>query len=149
MAKSKSKISTGKVKQKNRIGGHNIKDKAVEVEDEGSTNHLKPHFSFKSVCNNHFLLSDWTSRELSDLIQTFKTLESMSWGDIMNQGKKGGLGCCVVNSAHFSKRLPETISPEVSIIEFRVNKKARLFGYRWRNVYHIIWFDRNHDVYPM
>ncbi|WYP28464.1 hypothetical protein NSQ54_10310 [Alkalihalobacillus sp. FSL W8-0930] len=143
------RIKVSNPKNQNKISGKTISDKALEVRNPGhNTNDLAPHFSFKHACNHHFQLSDWQSIELAELIECFRKLESQSWTNIMKQSKRG-LGYCKVDPKTFSKSLPEYISPEHTIIELRVNKKARLFGYRWENVFHIIWFDRNHDVYPM
>lgn len=129
------------------ISGKRIPNSAFEAEEE-NTNGLSPLFSFKHLCTNHFQLHEWGSEELKSLTDTFIKMEQQSWTDIMKQRKRG-LGYAVVDPSTFSKSLPRHISPDVSIIEIRVTQKARLFGYRWRNIFNVIWFDRNHEVYDM
>lgn len=138
------RIKSGK-KQKNKIGGKTLKDKALEVE-EGGTDHLPPYFSFKHACSNHFQLSDWQSGEIAELMETFRRMEQLNWHEIH---KHRGLNYKQVDPRTFSKDLPEFISPDLSIYEVKVTKRARLFGYRLKNIFHIIWFDRNHEVYSM
>jgi hypothetical protein len=140
----KKKIA--KKKDKAKIRGKNIKASALDVQKEQGTDHLPPVFSFKHVCNNHYYLTDWRSEELQRLIDTFRTMESLNWSEVI---RYKGLGFKIVDPKTFSTDLPEVISPDISIIEFRVSKRARLFGYRDKNIFNIIWFDRNHEVYSM
>ena len=100
-------------------------------------------FSFKNSCENHFLLSTWKDRELSDLIKTFKTMESLDWNQIYQHN---GLRYKLIDQC--PRTLPHGIPPDVSIFELRVNEKSRLFGYRSDNICNIIWFDNNHLALP-
>ncbi|CAG5089470.1 Putative uncharacterized protein [Thermobacillus xylanilyticus] len=127
-----------------KIGGKRISRKAFEAEEEGSTDHLPPVFSFAETCPNHFQLYKWTSEELKHLIDALRRYSKMRWQEIR---KTKGFNS--VDPSTFSVPLPNYISPDVAILEFRVNHKARIFGYRSRQVFNIIWFDRNHEVYPM
>lgn len=131
----------------NQIRDKRLSEKAVIApEDTGSTDHMPPVLSFKDVCPNHFQLEEWQGTELKQLVDTLKKLGNSTWQDAL---KIKGLGIKIVDPKTFSKDLPEYISPDVSIYECRVSQRARLFGYRIRNVFHVIWFDRNHEVYPM
>lgn len=129
---------------KSQIAGRTISHDAFEVPDEGSTDHLNPVFSFGDCCPNHFQLSDWQGDELKALMNTLRELSGKKWAEVRRiKGFKN------VDSSTFSHELPNYISPDVTMWECRVSKRARLFGHRSRNVFNIVWFDRNHDVYPM
>lgn len=127
------------------IRGRKISGTAFDSPHEtGSTDHLAPVFSFSDTCPNHFLLEHWQSNELKQLIQALRDFGNRSWSELRKlKGFKS------VDQRHFSQPLPEYISPELTIWECRVTGRARLFGYRNKNVFHIVWFDRNHEVYPM
>lgn len=127
------------------IAGKKIKKDAFDLPDDTrSTDHMSPVFSFSDTCPNHFRLDDWTKKEIKQLIDQLRLYSGMKWSDLR---KIKGFG--PVDPSTFSKKLPKTISPEVKIYECRINGKMRLFGHRVKNTYHIIWFDRNHEVYPM
>lgn len=145
-----SKRNKRKIKyQKNdnrQLRGKKIADEAFETTFIQDTDDMTPTFSFKSCSNNRFKLSEWQPKEIEQLISVFKKLESCSWKEIR---RNKGFGYKIVDPDTFSCNLPENISPDETIIELRVSKKARLFGYRGKNIFYIIWFDRNHEVYPM
>lgn len=141
---SKKKKPMLSVQPKSQIGGKTISSSAFDVPDEGSTDHLSPVFSFSDCCPNHFQLSDWQSDELKALMSTLRDLSGKQWSEVRKiKGFKS------VDSVTFSRDLPAYISPDVTIWECRVSGKARLFGHRYKNVFKIVWFDRNHQVYPM
>lgn len=145
--KNKNKKPKLKLKEKHIILGKTILDEAFNVpEEEGSTDNLQPVFSFRDLCNNHFQLHEWQEDEIKKLVQTFRDCGNWTWSEAK---KVRGFNLKPVDPRTFSKSLPEFISPDLTILEFRVSKRARVFGYRARNVFHIIWFDRNHEVYPM
>jgi hypothetical protein len=102
-------------------------------------------FSFKNTCDNHCLLSEWTQRELNDLMKTFKTIESLSWNEIRVHP---GLQCKHVDQAECSKPIPSGVPLDVRFLEMRVNDRSRLFAYRTFNICNVVWFDRNHEVLP-
>lgn len=133
-------------KKKLEIKGKPIAEEAFETNLIQNTDDMTPTFSFKSCSNNNFKLSEWQPREIDQLIEVFKRLESCTWKEIR---RNKGFGYTVVDPESFSCELPEFISPDITIIELRVSKRARLFGFRSNNVFNIIWFDRNHEVIPM
>lgn len=142
MSKKKPRLAQ---EEKRKIHGRTISDEAFEVTDgKGSTDHLPPVFTFVDTCNSHFLLEDWQGDELRSLISTLKDLGRMTWREIQQLK-----GFKIVDQTTFSKELPRNISPDVTIYECRVSKRARIFGHRSKNQYNIVWFDRNHEVYPM
>jgi len=114
----------------------------LELKGE-STDNLTPLFSFKHVSDNHCLLCEWGNPELSELIGTLKTMESLTWSQV-RQHK--GLNLTGVD--HPAYPPPPSVPGDASITEVRVDEKRRLFGYRGGRVFHLIWFDRNHQVCP-
>lgn len=130
---------------KKQIGARGISNKLFQIPDDGlSTDHLPPVFSFVDTCPNHFQLHEWQGEELKHLINTLRDLSKRTWAEV-RQIK----GFLKVDPSTFSKSLPEYLSPDITIYECRVSKRSRIFGHRVRNAFHIIWFDRNHEVYPM
>ena len=104
---------------------------------------MKPYISFSYVDNTRWQLSKWKGNELTDLIKCFKKMESMSWSQIK------------VHSGLRYKSLTDppninndNISEDVTICEMRVCDVKRIHGFRDKNVFCIVWFDRDHSVCP-
>jgi len=113
-----------------------------------STDDQNPSFRFTAVDDNRWLLSDWNSAEINDLISALKKFEKYTWAQIKSQGSKTrgesvGCGFKIIQS---SPKLPENVSEDVTLSEMRVDLKKRIFGFRVDSTYFIIWFDRKHDV---
>lgn len=123
---------------------HNkIPIKATELHQQ-STDNETPVFSFKHVCDKYCQLSNWQKQELSLLIGTFKTMESLYWKDVR---RSAGLNMKPVTDS-IVYPLPHTVPADATIQEVKVDDGKRLFGYRAGRVFCIIWFDRNHEVIP-
>src|SRR4051812_6981279 len=93
--------------EKASIAGRTIKQKVLQAEEEGSTDHLSPVFSFVDTCPNHFQLADWQGQELKSLIDTMRDLGKLKWGEVRNQK-----GFKPVSPKTFSRPWPEYVSPE-------------------------------------
>lgn len=109
-----------------------------------------PSFRFEYTDENRWLLSDWQSSEIDDLIHGLKKIERYTWAQIKSQGSKqrgGSVGCGYKLITNHPK-LPESISEDVKLSEMRVDERKRIFGFRVGSIYYIVWFDRNHSVCP-
>jgi len=143
MKKTKQKA---KLPQQGRvhIGGKTISPELFNKPDRGSSDHMNPVFSFSDTCHNHFPLESWQGSELKHLIDKLRDMSKRPWAEI-----RRNKGFIIVDQRTFSTKLPDHLSEDLTIYEFRVSQRARVFGHRIHNSFHIIWFDRNHEVYPM
>lgn len=103
-----------------------------------------PVFSFRHVCSNNCLLSNWSSSEISQLINKLKLFEQMSWGEV-----KTHRGINYKPIDNYVLTLPSSVPKDSVIHEFKVDDKKRLFGFRDGKTFCFIWFDRKHEVVPM
>jgi len=103
-------------------------------------------FSFRDTDKNRFVLWDLVKKELKELVKTFKLMEQLGWQGVFQHS---GLKPEIHKQEQLRFKLPVDLSPDVDIYSFRFSEKGRIFGYRIKNVFYLIWFDRNHDVYPM
>ncbi len=146
MVKKQNKIQKPSPQRK----GNRIPEKAIAIPQQTSTDDEHPGFRFTCVDKNRWRLSEWTSSEIDDLLAGLKKIESYTWGQIKSQGtkKRGasvGTGYKLVNN---HPKLPENVPEDVKLSEMRIDDKKRIFGFRDRSVYYIIWFDRDHSVCP-
>ena len=63
---------------------HKSKIPIEAFELKENTNYFKmtPAFRFSNTDPNKWTLSEWNSKELKDLIKTFKQMEQISWNEI-------------------------------------------------------------------
>lgn len=102
-----------------------------------------PLFSFKWVCDNHCLLSDWQNKELEQLIKKIKMFESLTWIDLKTHN---GLNYKPIDNYIYP--LPENVPPDSTIHEFKVDAGKRVMGIRDGRIFKFVWFDRQHEVVP-
>ncbi|HBE17363.1 MAG TPA: hypothetical protein DEG17_00745 [Cyanobacteria bacterium UBA11149] len=145
------------VKKQNKIPkpfpqrkGMRISDKATQIPLQISTDEEHPSFRFTHTDKNRWLLSDWTSSEINDLLAGLKKIELYTWGQIKSHGSKKrgasvGTGYKLISNY---PTLPDNIPEDVKLSEMRIDEKKRIFGFRVASVYYIIWFDRDHSVCP-
>ncbi|HLO48869.1 MAG TPA: hypothetical protein VK211_10685 [Kamptonema sp.] len=127
-----------------------IPEQATQLAESSSTDEEHPSFRFTYADKNRWLLSDWTSQEINELIEGLKKIEKYTWGQIKGHGSKKrgesvGTGYKLINK---HPTLPENVPEDVRLSEMRIDEKKRIFGFRLKSVYYIIWFDRNHEVCP-
>lgn len=104
--------------------------------------------SFKDTCEKNCLLEQWNAAgDLKQLNKCLKIISSLTWTSLPSYN---GLYFKRVPYVSLTKPLPEQISKDEAIFELRIgcDSARRLFGYRNKNVFHIIWFDLNHSVIP-
>jgi len=113
----------------------------LEAKDDSNYFEMSPVFKFSSVDSKNWTLDKWKSKELKHLIRTFKQMEQISWNKIHQHS---GFRLKKVKNINY----PNHISPDETIYEIRVCKVKRLFGFIDKNIFNIIWFDREHSVCP-
>ena len=83
-----------------------------------------------------------------------KSLSGMTWGEIdrhtTGTGHKKHHGMSIeIISAEAQHRLVEIDRVEAdTLFRFRLGNRRRLWGYRFGPLFDLVWFDREHDVYP-
>lgn len=104
---------------------------------------------------------DWTLKpdELADVLQFLENLQKLRWGEIEAQ-RTGGRErhkkhhfMDVHQLCQEARQRLESISTDAEVPEklfrFRLTGKQRLWGHRRQGCFHILWFDRDHCVYPV
>jgi hypothetical protein len=119
-----------------------------------------PYFCFKHVDTStseryKFVLSEAEAKEILDFACK---MSQQSWLDIeqMSTGRKKrsplhhdhpveNIETCAQNDL-IRRHLDETLGDR-PLFRFRLGGEKRLWGFRSGQVFHAIWFDREHDVY--
>lgn len=127
--------------QQNETG--KIKAPAFNI---GSTNALNPLFCFKYLDKNYHL-KQCNVEEKANFISTLVTLSELTWQDIQQSGRHQ-LGHETINKKSLKCPLPANIKEEVNnVICFRFNGMMPMLGFRNNQIFHVVFIDRNHQLY--
>ncbi|MGN1126691.1 MAG: hypothetical protein ACI4RI_04555 [Ruminococcus sp.] len=90
----------------------------------------------------------WTLEKANsycDLIEFLSNLERKDWNEILVTNKKHHHS---IDANKLNKcardRLVELRIEAPAIISLRINGKHRLYGYRVRNIFNVLWYDTDH-----
>jgi len=132
-----------------------LRPKAVGDLTKDDGGHSKPVFSFATLDDGY--VGEWGWHLLdgneAELVLQLKTFGSQTWLEIM-AARSGGHKMHHwqdVSSlpSEARKRLAERQWDTDQLFRFRHGGKCRLWGYRDpRGIFHVIWWDPNHRVYP-
>jgi len=102
-----------------------------------------PAFSFKHLQKSH-CFSKCNAEEKRDFAESIYKRKELSWSQLV-QGARHGLG-----SEKITQGLKVEVPPEfsgVQLIAFRFSGKKPMIGFRERDVFYVLWFDRDFTVY--
>ncbi|MBF0673178.1 MAG: hypothetical protein IR160_11405 [Salinibacterium sp.] len=87
---------------------------------------------------------------MGDLLKKMADYESMTLGEIFRPGSEHGKRYVVENlPARALKRLREIErDDETEIARLRCGGRPRLYGFLREHVFHVVWWDAEHEVYP-
>lgn len=100
--------------------------------------------AFESVHHHRKCSIDtWHGKDFKLLIDFFVKLESLTWKEIYNDK-----GLNFERNKNIALCLPQGFPPDANLCSMRVNDKKRVYGYRVKDFFYIVWFDKNHEVCP-
>jgi len=128
--------------------------KRVPVESPADSDAMSRHlrFRFNRVdIGSPWCLTDITKAHLGVLINRMKDLEAMSANEVFKGGKIGKDENVAEDSPNrdAQKRArAEYPNDYERIARIAVQGKERLWGLRFENEFHVIWWDPEHEVWP-
>jgi hypothetical protein len=92
--------------------------------------------------------------ELEQVLQRIRSFESMTWAEIERKTGRSGSHCHAMEPdrlcSEAQERLTKLRLDEITeLYSMRCDGAARIWGYRTGHVFHVLWWDRDHTVYPM
>jgi hypothetical protein len=110
------------------------------------TSRERPVFSLKHLIGN-YCIPTCNQEQKAAFADTLYNLSRLSWVEIMQQSKHG-LGCEKIPRYRIRRPIPAHITDDITLLAFRFWKKAPMVGYRMEETFHIVWLDKDFDLYP-
>ena len=73
-------------------------------------------------------------------------MSRMTWNQLRSAPHLG-MGCEKIEQNEIKRPIPAYITKDVTLLAFRFHAKKPMVGYRVREMFHIIWFDRDFTLY--
>lgn len=132
----------GKIKSPDLSQGNKV---TAPSSTTGSTNKLKPVFSFEHLVSSHSVEACEHEDRAALAVQLSK-IGTLTWGEIQN-AHRHGLGTEKISRDAIKVALPSTVTPDVNLIAFRFNGKKPMIGFRSGQIFYILLLDRDFNCY--
>lgn len=115
---------------------------------------IKAYVNLKYFNQQHQCFSMWEDNKLKDFSTFVTKMTNITWEEIFNSGgsagNKTGLGYTIHKD---KKKLPnkgiiDHVSEDITLFELRVNREARVHGFRKQGAFFLVWLDKDHKIYP-
>jgi hypothetical protein len=140
------------------------KEQPVPLRPEGTGDMppgAKPVWRLSSLDLDHNGSWSWnlsTASTLREIAEFLAQMENLTWAELKALTSPGKGGNHKRNKAipveqlcpDAQKRLRELKLDHLDgLFEFRIRSKPRLWGYARQGVFHVVWWDPEHKVYPV
>ena len=130
----KKKKQSAKVRQYN----YPIPDSSAPIQD-------KPIFSFHYLQDSH-CISRCNTKQKVAFTDTMRLLSKLTWQEIKSSYRHG-LGSEKIPRYRFFTTIPNQVADDEALLSIRFYGKAPMVGIRRKQIFHIIWFDIDFNVY--
>lgn len=89
--------------------------------------------------DNKYQIYNLNQRELKEFLKFAKKVEQLEWKDIR---KDVGLKYKSLNNLC----PPSYISKDITLHSMRASQKFRIIGYKEKEFFYIVWFDKDHET---
>jgi len=107
-------------------------------------NREKPTFCLRYV-DPAYCITSCDKDDKASFAERIRQLSTMTWNDIINADRHGfGLETIARDAL---PKAPANVSEDVRFIALRFSGKKPMVGYRTADMFHVIWFDRDFNLY--
>ncbi len=105
----------------------------------------KPVFSFHYLQDSH-CISLCSTKQKASFVNTMRLLSKLTWQEIKSLPKHG-LGSEKIPRNSMYATVPNQVAEDEALLAFRFFGRAPMVGIRRQQIFHIIWFDKDFNVY--
>lgn len=117
-------------------------DPAIEKIDY---NREKPTFSLQFI-DPEYCITCCDKDEKASFADMLRNMSQMTWNELRN-APRHGMGSEKIDQKAIKQPIPQGVTEDVTFLAFRFHALKPMVGYRVRETFHIIWFDRNFTLY--
>jgi hypothetical protein len=112
-----------------------------------SYNACNPVFSLRHM-RKKYNLSKCTSEEKQAFVNQMIILSQLTWVKIIQSGRHGLGSEHISQDAISGDEIPkDIIKPDTNLLALRFDGKKAMVGFREKDIFHILWFDRDYTLY--
>ena len=135
-----------KDKKLDNIAPNILQKKSIRKNQIDTLNHICWQFSLMDL-SGPFSCSEITPDEWLLILSKMRLWETMTWNEI--EGKRDHSINVESLSNIAQKRLEDIQLDDIDeVFSLHIDGKKRLFGIRDRNIFKVLWWDREHKVCP-
>jgi len=106
----------------------------------------KPLFSFQYL-DPEYCISRCEKKDKAALADQLRILGSKTWTEL-HQASRHGIGYEKIGKNSIKTGLPEHLkNDDITFFAFRFSGKKPMVGYRYQEIFYIIWLDRDYSLY--
>lgn len=112
-------------------------------------------FSFEfydTSCENKYCLSKWEKDQVALALARLKDINNKTYNEISKDAKGYHFNQVDWDKTNKKEGFPDVRLKNLPPFHFSLvginNQKARVFGAYSENVFYIVWFDFNHEIWP-
>lgn len=113
--------------------------------DKIDYNREKPTFCLRNV-DAQYCITTCDQRDKAAFADKIRRLSCMTWNQIISADRHG-MGFEKIPRESIRPSIPLHITEDTVIIAFRFSGMKPMVGYRSQSMFHIIWFDRDFNLY--
>jgi hypothetical protein len=133
------------MKTKHRTIDHGKRIGVNEAELERDYDREKPTFCLRFV-DSAYCITQCEKRDKAAFADTIRRMSQMTWKEL-RMADRHGLGSEKIRRDAIKRQIPARIPEDASFLAFRFSGMKPMVGYRVKEMFHIIWFDRNFSLY--
>lgn len=130
---------------KKRKQSAKVRQYSYRVPDSSPSIQDKPIFSFHYLQDSH-CISRCNTEQKAAFADTMRLLSKMTWQEIKSSHRHG-LGSEKIPRHQFYATIPNQVADDEVLLSIRFYRRAPMVGIRRNQIFHIIWFDIDFDVY--
>lgn len=131
-----------RIKNKKGLPGKRINCK--ESSDPQYDEH-HPLFSLEHL-DNKYCISRCDTANKAQFAEALRKISQFTWKDLKSKPRHA-LGFEKIKKTSMNVAIPHVVTADTIIIAFRFNGKKPMVGFRKKDIFYIIWLDRNFSVY--
>ena len=134
----------GKIKKQQKAKGKS----GISATDTPDYERMPPIFSLERVQPTGYCLSDLCKDDKAAFAESIFKRKSLTWSEIKKINRHS-LGFEKIARSSIKASMPAFITEDVDhFLAFRFQGMKPMVGYRDRNIFFVLWFDKDFSLYP-